>query len=85
MIGSGLGSCDFSNGGDGGRFQWGRQAGCGGGQQVLSSLDCSHGVIAVLLGNDDGTLQPVVTFASGWPARSKWKWSDDVRSSLARR
>jgi len=33
--------------------------------RCVSSVDCSHGVIAVLLGNGDGTLQPVVTFTSG--------------------
>ena len=33
--------------------------------QCLSNNSCSNGVIGVLLGNGDGTLQPAVTYSSG--------------------
>ena len=33
--------------------------------QCVSLLDCSHGVLGVLLGNGDGTFQPAVTYPIG--------------------
>jgi hypothetical protein len=38
--------------------------------QCVSSADCSNGVVGVLIGNGDGTFQPVVTYTAGNGAQS---------------